>query len=133
MEIKYEDLLQFPKKTFQDIIQFLNYKELDYNKITKKFSENIIPTIKANNINKWKTRMDYRDICVFEIVAGDRLYKYGYEICNKNYKQLKINYIQKKYHYLKDIFIRVKSGHILRYLKRSKHGFQFKYGSHEQM
>ena len=133
LEIKYEDLLQSPQKTFQNIVHFLNYNELDYNQIVNKFSENIIPTIKANNTDKWKTGMNDRDICAFEIVAGDMLHKYGYEICNKNYQQLKINYLEKKYHYLKDIIIRVRSGHILRYLKRSKHGFQFKYGSRDQI
>ena len=125
LEIKYENLLKFPEETFQNIISFLDYDDFDYDHIISKFREVVVPNIIPENIFKWKKRMSPKDIRVFEIEAGDQLKRYGYEILHKNYDELSLSYIEKGYHYLKDVVAKVKKGHVPRYF--SKAGFQYKY------
>lgn len=124
LEIKYEDFLQFPREKFQEIIKFLNYYGIKKNQANIKF-ENIVSTINKKNIYKWKNKMNPRDVCVFEIIAGEKLENYGYEIVNKNFKELKLNFLQMTYHQINDVYERVKKGHIRR--KFTRIGFKYDY------
>ena len=67
-EIKYEDILSDPVKSFQALGDFLNYDDVEYKQIR----------IKKTNFNKWKERMSENDIRLYEELAGDLLFELGY-------------------------------------------------------
>lgn len=124
-EIKYEDLLKYPEQTFYNIISFLNYSDIDPDRAMNDFRENVIPGINADNAYKWKTKMTPADKRIFEIEAGDILENNGYELLNNNYYEFRLNPIEKGYHQVRDIFIKVKKGYLLRSL--TKINFRYKY------
>jgi len=79
MELRYENLLKQPSEEFKRIIHFLDY-EGDKQKIIEKFISEISGKIKADNSDKWKTKMSTRQIKAFERTAGNLLVELDYKI-----------------------------------------------------
>jgi len=65
------------------------------------------------------------EIRLFEIVAGDVLEKYGYEIINKDYQDQKVTTGEKIYHRARNVFLKLIKRNIFRYL--SKLSFRYRY------
>ena len=107
IEIRYEEFLVNPRKIFTRLIEFLKFKEIDFDEKIHEFNVKIIPKIKRNNTFKWKRKMSSNDIRIFEITAGEQLEEKGYEIVNKNYRDESLTPLSKAYHHTRNIFIKV--------------------------
>ena len=75
--LRYEDLLD----NVEEIVPQL------YNFIGEKFHDEKVASLvnktKHGNYNKWKTQMSFRQIKLFENIAGNTLNKFGYETQHK--------------------------------------------------
>lgn len=84
-EVRYEDLLEKPKETVRQICDFI---EEEYSDKVVHFRTSTEPgktpllqkPIQKTNAYKWKRQLRYRQIEVFESVAGTVLKKNGYEL-----------------------------------------------------
>lgn len=125
LEITYEDLLGTPEKTFQQILDFLRFSDIDPHQKMAEFKEKIVPKIMQNNKIKWKSRLSRNEIRLFEIVAGDVLEKYGYEIVNKDYRAQTVKTGEMIYHHARNVILKLIKRNIFRYL--SKLSFRYRY------
>lgn len=106
LEIRYEDLVQDPKKILNSICLFLNIKfeaeMLNFWQQSEKYigchhSELIFKPLSTHSINKWKKELSDNELQVFENIAGDCLRNNGFETSsNRHYWQfatyLKLSY-----------------------------------------
>lgn len=74
IEVKYEDLLKEPKKTANNIANFLGKQDFSFKKME----------IKEGNFDKWKGEMPLSQIKTYEAVAGDLLLELNYEVSYSN-------------------------------------------------
>lgn len=86
-EVKYEDLISFPKKELRDVTEFLalpfapemlafhSGKQRSKPKLSAKKAW-LPPT---QGLRDWRTQMSARDVELFEAIAGDLLSTLGYE------------------------------------------------------
>ena len=114
LEITYEDFLKKPEEIFTKILNFLETDESEKDAILAKFRKAILPKIIPGNTFKWKNNLSSKDNYIFEIVAGEELEKFNYEIVNKDYASTEISTFSKGYHYWKNFYVKAKKGHILR-------------------
>jgi hypothetical protein len=89
IEIRYEDLVNHPQKTFSTLGEFLDH-DLDYGRI----QQNAIGRVNAPNtvwkeeaggepfnpIGRWKTKLSQSDIAALEGLIGDCLEEFGYTL-----------------------------------------------------
>jgi len=124
-EIQYESFLAEPEEHFKKLLKFVEVDDLAMKNTMQRFSEKVAPKIMSNNSFKWKKKMRASAIRVFEVVAGDELKRFGYEIVNKNYQENEISTFSKAYHHLHNLFVKFVRGHIFRTLM--KRGLHYKY------
>ncbi len=71
LEIRYEKLLQNPRQYLTSILNFLGFSpENDF--------FNVIPSLKSNNFNKWKTEFTQREIELIKPILSPMLDELGY-------------------------------------------------------
>ena len=89
LSVKYEDLLENPGDTVQNICTFVGVEYepqmLEYHKtsdryIGKHHSELIFKSIDSSNINKWKKNLSSSELRAFELISGFNLKRYGYAV-----------------------------------------------------
>jgi len=92
IRVKYEDLLVEPTNQMKRICAFLNvpytdkvfkFYTSDESLLTASSGEmwvNLVKPIIKNNFNKYKKGLDRWEIEIFEMIAGDLLEKYGYQL-----------------------------------------------------
>ncbi len=118
IEIRYEDFLQNPVSVMSKFIDFLNIEDDDGELITF-ISDNIMNDLKKDNYYKWKSKMNSKNVALFERVAGDHLRANGYEVRNPGQPEISTyekvlweadNFIRKLYdiEYWKDNFYKLK-------------------------
>lgn len=71
--VRYEDLLDNAEQIVPEVYNFLDEKN-DESEMSK-----LIGRIKKGNYNKWKTKMNARQIKIFENTAANTLKRFGYE------------------------------------------------------
>ena len=79
MEMRYEQLVQYPEKEFERLIHFIEYEE-DRTKIIEDFKRETSPIVKRDNFDKWRTKLSKRQIKTFEHVGGKLLQELSYEV-----------------------------------------------------
>ena len=89
-EVKYEKILTNPKKEIGNVCYFLGekfypkmmsfYDEKKSYPTDKRNEENLSRPLLRDNMNKWRTQADPRNLRIFEAVAGGILERYGYEL-----------------------------------------------------
>lgn len=94
LEIRYEDLLQNPEQVLAEICRYLDEEvtgeifDFYRNPVPYKTDEinlsNLRKPLMSDNKYKWRTEMTVKDLGVFEVIAGDRLSQYGYELALAN-------------------------------------------------
>ncbi len=77
IEIRYEDLMQFPEDTMNSLKNFLQID--DDGRLREFIASNIHRDLKSSNILKWKSAMSRRQIKMYERVASGYLKDYNYE------------------------------------------------------
>lgn len=91
--IRYEDLLSSPEEIIKNICQFigvsfeenmLNFYKSSHNYIGDHHSKLIFNAIDNSNTEKWKTMLSNSEIRHYEILNGEILRKYGYEVSDQN-------------------------------------------------
>lgn len=88
-EISYENILNKPESTLQELSNFLhiefNHKVIDFKK-SGGFGKTSLLTkpLQKSNQAKWKQKMSKHQQLIFESVAGETLSKCGYETLYKN-------------------------------------------------
>lgn len=92
LELSYENLLENTESELQRICEFLNedyeismlefYKNKNDYKTDQQNQSNLKKPIIKSNSNKWRKKMNAKEIRVFESIAGDYLKEYGYEVVN---------------------------------------------------
>lgn len=93
--LRYEDLLQAPEDTLQEVCTFLSvdYEAgmLDFWKsadqfIDKQHSELIFKPIEPKNIGKWKESFTRQEASAYTLIAGKTLQTYNYSLNSKEGK-----------------------------------------------
>jgi hypothetical protein len=74
ISINYESLLAEPTHHVNKLYRFLGVK-LEANVVEK-----LCERIRADNTNKWKSKMSTKDVLLYDSVAGETLSKFGYEV-----------------------------------------------------
>jgi hypothetical protein len=77
LTVKYEQLLQHPGETIEEIAKFLRAQ--DRASLRARYVDSSKQNRLSGNYDKWRTAMSSRDQFVFEAVAGKILTEYGYE------------------------------------------------------
>lgn len=98
LEIRYENLVSQPERVVRQVCEFLG-EEFEPKMLNFYQNQFFYPTDKGNqanlgkplmtqNIGKWRTQMNQRQLGIFEAVAGDYLIRYGYGCASKSLVQL---------------------------------------------
>jgi hypothetical protein len=74
ISIKYESLLAEPTPQVNKLYRFLGVK------LEAKVVEKLCERIRADNTNKWKSKMSTKDVLLYDSIAGETLSKFGYEV-----------------------------------------------------
>ena len=82
LTVRYEDLLQRPGATIDEMGRFLGIA--DRATIKTQYEQVAQRSEMKQNFDKWRNAMSPSDQIVFEAVAGDVLTHYGYERCYPN-------------------------------------------------
>jgi hypothetical protein len=77
-ELRYEDLMQSPERTFEPLIGFLGIDDAA-GTVAARVRAELGGALQQDNVDKWKRGLAARDIERFEGVAGETLDYYGYE------------------------------------------------------
>ena len=79
LEVRYEDLLRSPERTFERLIRFLDIDD-EGGEVTRTVGRLAAAEIRPGNFDKWKTQFSRRDREIFEAMAGVWLERYGYQV-----------------------------------------------------
>ena len=96
-EIRYEDLLLNPTEVIRQLYDFLQED------IAQNVLISLAHKIKKDNFYKWKTRMSFQQLKIFESVAGDVLEYYGYEVNNDS---LGVTFYEKVFYKIHDLVLK---------------------------
>ncbi|MEO2030453.1 MAG: sulfotransferase [Planctomycetaceae bacterium] len=78
LEIRYEDFLSEPREQFVRLIEFLEIDDSD-GRLIDFIAGSISDDLMLGNFNKWRTRLNPRQIRRFDGIASNELQQYGYE------------------------------------------------------
>lgn len=78
LEIRYEDLLDAPLDTFEQVAQFLQIK--NRRELLEYMSERVPKELMVGNHSKWKTQLNDAEIQRYESIAGAELAQLSYEV-----------------------------------------------------
>ncbi len=112
-ELRYEDILNHPNETIQELCVFLN---IEFNDSVINFTKSdgsgktplLTKPLQRSNQAKWQSKMTKRQLSVFESLAGKTLEKHGYDLSSSNHAispiswffyetHIKLSYIADKY------------------------------------
>lgn len=93
-EVKYEEILKRPKKNIKKICNFLGesfdskmmkfYKGAGSYPTDDRNERNLSRPLLRDNMNKWMSDINTRNLRIFESVSGETLERYGYELGHQN-------------------------------------------------
>ncbi|MBI4681886.1 MAG: sulfotransferase [Nitrospirae bacterium] len=97
--LRYEDLLDNAERIVPDVYKFLD-EEYNENKMNE-----LIGRIRKGNYGKWKSKMNTRQIKLFESIAANTLKRFGYET---TYEESEISGLTKAVYNSHELLMRTK-------------------------